>query len=323
MHPFNPRLRPLTSQDQDVLSQIVKSYGFSAYRNYRSFTSEAQAASIQADVLDAVSDLKNPAYVSGEGQNLAAAVARHLSWDSEFFGVGMARLDYVFGSAPSERETVLKSTLESLRASGVRHVSARVDAADHATTVLLQEHSFRYMGALLTHVARPGKDEPKEVKAVGNIRLFEPGMGEELVQLATDAFAGTASRFHIDPHLPQDRSQEFYTEWARACVSGKMADTIIIAEDAGRLIGFLAFRTVNPISRTSGTPIFGGGLGACRPGSGGAYAGLIRAGVLWAHKSGAIAEVQTPADNTAAIHIFEAVGFSHRRTDYLFHLWLP
>lgn len=313
--------RPVTPNDRETLRQLAEAYPFSPYRNYRAFAPEVQLAATQADLAEALEAPKGRAVIVPNGDNPAAAVARHLAWDSGFFGVEMARLDYVLGKDPVARKAALKGVLDQLRASGVRHVAARVDAADHRTALLLQEHAFRYVGALLTHVARPGKEEPRAVREVGTVRPYEPGDSGELVALATEAFAGTASRFHVDPNLPKGRADTFYTEWAKACVSGSMADTILVAEDDDRMIGFLAFRTVNPISKVSGAPVFGGGLGACRAGSGGAYAGLIKAGTLWAHQHGAIAEVQTPADNSAAIHIFESVGFSHRRTDYLFHLW--
>jgi hypothetical protein len=48
----------------------------------------------------------------------------------------------------------------------------------------------------------------------------------------------------------------------------------------------------------------------------------MRAGILWAHENGGLAEVQTPSDNFAAIAVFEAVGLRLRRAEYVFHLWL-
>jgi hypothetical protein len=90
----------------------------------------------------------------------------------------------------------------------------------------------------------------------------------------------------------------------------------------GRLLGFLGFRRREPVSSVSGVPVFGGGLGACRRDASGAYAGLIRAGTVWAHARNGVAECQTQNYNFATIRIYEAVGLHYVRADYTLHAWL-
>ena len=54
-----------------------------------------------------------------------------LDWDSQFFGVPMGRIEYVLRASDAAllpRRSTPPST--TLRARGVRHVSARVDVAD-------------------------------------------------------------------------------------------------------------------------------------------------------------------------------------------------
>ncbi len=102
-----------------------------------------------------------------------------------------------------------------------------------------------------------------------------------------------------------------------------MADMIFVSEGTdGRVLGFLAFRQREPVSSVGGTPVFGGGLGACRPDVPGAYAGLIRAGTIWAHERGGVAECQTQNYNFPTVRIYEAVGAHYVRAEYTLHHWL-
>jgi len=122
---------------------------------------------------------------------------------------------------------------------------------------------------------------------------------------------------------PNDRADAFYVEWARQCLSGAMADMIFVSTGAdGRLLGYLAFRRREPVSTTGGVPVFGGGLGACRPDAPGAYAGLIRAGTVWAHDHDGVAECQTQNYNFPVIRVYEAVGAHYVRAEYTLHRWL-
>ncbi|MBV9773463.1 MAG: hypothetical protein JO040_05910, partial [Gemmatimonadetes bacterium] len=121
----------------------------------------------------------------------------------------------------------------------------------------------------------------------------------------------------------RERADALYVEWSRQCVSGGMADTVLVSEGPeGRLLGFLAFRRVEPVSTVAGVPVFGSGLGACRRDTPGAYAGLIRAGTVWAHEHGGVSECQTQNHNFPTIRIYEAVGARYARAEYTLHAWL-
>jgi hypothetical protein len=253
----------------------------------------------------------------------AAAAGRALAWDSEFFGVPMGRIEYIFGSDAALLPHILDVTIEALHQRGVRHISARADVADIGLVALLESVGFRLMDALVTYTTRPRKEPPNPVREVGTIRDFVDRDAEELLQIATAAYAGFRGRFHLDPHLPQERCDAFYVEWARQCLNRTMADTILVSEGAeGQLLGFLAYRRREPVSSVGGVPVFGGGLGACRTDTPGAYAGLIRAGTLLAHSHEGVAECQTQNYNFPTIRIYEAVGAHYVRAEYTLHRWL-
>ncbi len=315
--------RQLGPGDLAVVEELVDRYPFKAYRNYRVLPRKAQSAVMLAEIGATLehSDGIVLHVASGDGQSVA--VGRSLAWDSAFFGLPMARLDYLLASEREHVQPALASVIGEMRARGIRHVSARADVADIELTMLLESHGFRLMDSLVTYTTRPRKEPPNPVREVGVIRDFKAEDGEELVRIATEAYRGFRGRFHLDPHISNERADAFYVEWARQSVAMTMADTILVSEGAGgRLLGFLAFRRREPVSSVGGVPVFGGGLGACRVDSPGAYAGLIRAGTVWAHERDGVAECQTQNYNFPTIRIYEAVGAHYVRAEYTLHAHL-
>jgi L-amino acid N-acyltransferase YncA len=236
----------------------------------------------------------------------------------------MGRLDLVMraGTSAPERTAVVDAAVDAARAQDVRHLTARVDVADLESLAVLESRGFRTMDALATNILRRGRDEAREVRPVGPLRPATAADAEAVLAITREAYQGYRGRFHLDPHLPADRADAFYEEWARQCLAGTMADVVMVSADStGRVIGYLAHRRREPAS-TIGTPIYGGGLGACRRDAPGAYPSLIRDSALWAHAQGAVAECQTQLANFPVIRVYESVGFHFVRAEYTLHAWL-
>ncbi len=314
--------RDVADDDLPRIEALVDTHPFKPYRNYRVLPRRAQAAVMLAEIRDT---LKHPAGVAAlieADRDVAVAVGRVLEWDSQFFGVAMGRLEYVMASDGRLSAAAIDQAVAALRARGVRHISARVDVADITALSIFEAQGFRVMDALVTYTTRPRKEPPNPVREVGAVRAFRPEDAAALLAIAEEAYRGFRGRFHLDPHIPDERCDAFYLEWARQCVASAMADTLLVSESSdGRLLGFLAFRRREPVSSVGGVAVFGGGLGACRSDSPGAYAGLIRAGTVWAHERHAVAECQTQNYNFSTIRIYEAVGAHYVRAEYTLHFW--
>lgn len=304
------------------IEPLVAAYPFKSYRHYRVLSRKAQTAVMMAEIAATAAHGDGIVLRGGCEAGEAFVSARRLAWDSTFFGVPMGRIEYLAGPA-SAAGPALDAALGELTTRGVQHVSARVDVADIEVMGLLEASGFQLMDALVTYTTRPRKEPPNAVREVGTIRELVPEDGPELVKIAAEAYRGFRGRFHLDPHIPNERCDEFYVEWTRQCLNKAMADTILVSEGSnGRLLGFLAFRRREPVSGVGGVPVFGGGLGACRADTPGAYAGLIRAGTVWAHERGGVAECQTQNYNFPTIRIYEAVGAHYVRAEYTLHTFL-
>ena len=320
-----PEPLPLAELTRDRLTSLLEAHAFKPYRQYRTYSRKEQLAILQADVDGALAVPGEFSLVTGGDTPQAAVVARPLAWDSAFFGVPMARIDCVLATAGATREDrieVVGAACAAARTAGMKHLTARVDVADLDTLGVLEDQGFRTMDALVTYIMRPVKDVPRDVRTVGVIRESRPDDHAAIIDITREAYHGYRGRFHLDPHLSSALADELYVEWARQCVSGAMSDIILVSEDSdGRLQGYLAYRRRQPAS-SLGMPIYGGGLGACRRDSPGAYASLIRDATIWSHARGGMGEYQTQNYNFAVIRVYEAAGAHYVRAEYTLHAWL-
>jgi hypothetical protein len=261
-----------------------------------------------------------------DGDRCVVIITRPLAWDSEFFGMPMARIDYVLrsGDVPAELlQRSIESALSRLQAAGIKHVSLKVDVADGDAVAAAEATGFRLMDALLTYIAHPRRAPMRRVKEVGQIRAFQPGDADQILEITGEAYQGFRGRFQADPHLPAERSGQFYVQWARQCIAGAMADRIYVAaESDGRLIGWASVKRAEPVSSVGRVEVSSGSLGACRRDRPGAYAALIATAAIDNHSAGALTEASTQNSNFAMVRVLEAVGAQYARADYTFHAYL-
>jgi hypothetical protein len=318
--------RSLNPEDTPLLERLIAEYAFKSYRHYRLLPRPRQAAVLQAEVDRLLSTPQAVATVAGGGERTAVALGRPLAWDTAFFGVPMARLDYVLRGREDDSSThtaAVAAFLARCRHAGIRHVSARVDVADHVGATVLEEQGFRLMDTLVTYISHPKRPEPRRIKPVGTIRRYVPADRDQILEITHEAYRGFRGRFQLDSHLPRDRSDALYVEWARQCCDSRMADRVYVADDGrGGLHGWASVRLVEPLSSIAGVQIFGGSLGAVRLDRPGAYAALIGTAARENHATGALTEAQTQSHNFAMIRVLEAVGARYARADYTFHAWL-
>jgi hypothetical protein len=318
--------RDLSAADAALLQDLVEQHPFKPYRNHRFLSRQRQAAVMQAEIDRVRQTVGSFAILAGDDEAAAIVTGRPLAWDSAFFGVSMARIDHVIRGIYGDRSALVDAVAEALerfRRAGVQHVSLKVDVADHDTIAVAEDAGFRLMDAIVTYISHPRRRPPRAVKQVGAIRPFDRSDTEQVLDVTREAYGGYKGRFQLDPHLPVQKSNEFYVEWARNCCSGVMADRIFVAEDAaGQLIGWASVKRAEPVSSVAGSPISVGSLGACRPDSAGAYAGLICAAAVENHAAGVLTEAMTQNSNFAMVRVLEAVGALYARAEYTFHAWL-
>ncbi|MCX6553036.1 MAG: hypothetical protein NTY02_18880 [Acidobacteria bacterium] len=311
----------------DALQALIGDHEFRPYRNYRVLSRKRQDAVMRAEIQKALGSAGAQALTVRHDWHMAAAVVfQPLEWDTAFFGVPMARLSHLLRAPDAARdvlEVAIDASLAHARDLGIAHVTARADVADAEGVAALESRGFLLMDALMTYIYHPKRDLPPPVKEMGLLRPYRAEDLPQILDITREAFHGFRGRFHLDPHLPDDRCDELYIEWARGACAFRIADVVLVTEnERGEIHGWTSYRKIEPVSTVGGMPIFGAGLGACRRSKPGAYAGLIRGGAALVHGQGGVAECQTQNYNFSTIRVYEALGFQYVRADYTFHAWL-
>ena len=321
-------IHKLSRDTPEALTALIESYAFKPYRNYRALSRRRQDAVLSAEIAEGLRVEGSFGFVAADGAGgevSVAAMVRPLPWDTEFFGIRMARLQVLRSpdSSMDGARGVVAAALQESRDRGLQHLAVRLDVADTQTLQLLEDAGFRMMDALATYIYHHKREAPAPVKEMGVIRLFRPEDTESILEITREAYRGFLGRYHLDPHLPRERSDELYLAWARKSCAGEWAQVVLVTENSeGDISGWASYRTIEPVSSVGQTPIQGGGLGACRRDRPGAYAGLIRAAAVRIHGGGGVTECQTQLFNFSTIRIYEAVGTQFVRADYTLHAWL-
>ncbi len=318
--------REVQPDDEPLIEAVASRYPFKPYRDYRVWSRPRQHAMLLADIARSRAVDGQFMRVAGDGDDAVIGLCRPLAWDSTFFGVPMARIDWLLRGPAAPRQLltpVIDALLDECRARGILHLTAKLDIADMEAIAALEAAGFRTMDVLATYFTHPRREAPPEVRAVGQVRPYEPRDEAEVLAITAEAFAGFRGRFQLDPWLPRDRGDALYLEWARQCCHGRMADRMMVADDGqGGLVGWASTRRVEPASSAGGTTLWAGSLGACRREHPGAYAGLIRELAAANFAAGEVTETQTQLHNVPTVRVYVAVGAHYVRSECTLHAWL-
>src|SRR5262249_24582491 len=67
---------------------------------------------------------------------------------------------------------------------------------------------------------------PEAGEDMGVLRLYEPADRGQILEITREADHGFRGRYHLDPHLPQSRSDELYVEGGKKACDGEWADGV-------------------------------------------------------------------------------------------------
>lgn len=230
-----------------------------------------------------------------------------LAWDSDFFGIEVARLRAARLDAAS-----LPGAMQALQRSGA-------SLAYVVTDEVIEPSEAARLGLVhrdaKTTYARAIGDA---LTSVDGVTVREARPAEELAQLRALAVAsGASSRFMLEERLPAGKAAELYERWMDNSLSGGLAAKVLVAERGGAVAGMV---TVG--ERAGAADI---GLIAVAEAARGAGVGraLVAAALDWGRRAGlAEATVVTQGHNRAACALYEACGYRVRDVVQVYHAWL-
>jgi ribosomal protein S18 acetylase RimI-like enzyme len=242
------------------------------------------------------------------------AVLLPLEWDSRVLGMPAARLEVLTSGPYAQRievvDALVRAVCSQAAARGIKHVSARVDAADDAAVHVLERRGFINVDAILTFGADLDQIVIGSAASGVSVRPAVPTDAVTVGDIAGASF--TDGRFHADPAIDRASAERVYREWAVACVTGAAADYVAIASAGDRLAGFVACRLMGDTAVHFGRPTSTITLIATAPDVRGQGVGpvLIGAARTWCRAQNAdTLEVGTPIRNLRAARLYERSGF--------------
>lgn len=303
------------SEDWSRLAELLSQWPYKPYQSYARWPEDRLASLLLARASRAIQDAQSVVWVAYAGDlPLGMCVLSGLPWDSEQIGLPAARLDYLVGAMADERSltarrSLLATALVHGRITGVRHLSARVDASDLTGLHLLEDAGFITVDGLLTFSRNTDASIAHHLTDHG-VRLATAADAEATAMLARQAYS--LDRFHSDPAITQERADELHATWLRNSCAGRAADAVVLAEDAQGLLGFVTCKlqqdTEAHLGKRIGTIALVAAAERCR--HSGVGRRITLAALDWFKQQDIdIVEVGTQLRNIPASRLYESCGF--------------
>ncbi len=254
-----------------------------------------------------------------------------LAFDSEVFGLGVARLAPLLHADPwpgagalGQGAALLAHLCGRARSEGIDCLMSRVDSRD-----VLAAQDLEAAGASLVDVSvewaldleglAPVPEPPEGL----SLRPWQEEDHEPLAQLCAASFCDLeayADRFALDPRL-RPGCPELYRRWMANSLAGEQADQVLVLAGGGGggLAGFITLR----LAHEDGPAwVVLNAVAEDRRGQG-LYNCLLTHGLAWLKEQGAPeARVRTKLSQQAVIRAWSKLGAAQDGSDLTFHLWL-
>lgn len=240
---------------------------------------------------------------------MTSVACRTLRWDSEHFGIPIARLE---GRLP---EGVYDAEISGwCRRERIRCLTYLADAAD-VESIRNAERAGFWFGDIRVELDW----RPKPHRAVARVEPEVRGAAPEDERSAESLARETASwsRFSREPGFAPGKAADMYACWVRQAWEGREARAFVVGERGSNLDGIL----------TATVPAGGEGrivlvaVGVNARGRGVGRALVEKAQEWYAEQGAARVLVATQGANVGAQRLYEACGFRAASTGVWLHKW--
>lgn len=238
------------------------------------------------------------------------ALCELLPWDSDFFGVRVARVNA--GRLTAERAAQINAWCAR---NAIDCLYFLADSDDATTTRLAEDHAYRLVDLRMTY-AHAG------VPATSPAPPLRPATAADLPALERIAAVSyTDSRYYYDPCFRREQCDALYTAWVRNSVGG-YADAVHIADEAGQVGGFISCH----LTRAAGDGSLRGSIGLVGVAENlrgrGVGGRLVGGALAWFARQGARpVTVVTQGRNLGAQKLYQRAGFTIQQVQLYYHKW--
>lgn len=232
----------------------------------------------------------------------------YLNWDSEFFGVRIAR----FQASLLTIETGTQA-ISWCGGNDIECLYFLADSNDPGTISAAEQLGFRLVDIRVTFEQTLEGLAP-DPGAWGMVRAARPEDLGRLIPIARSSHRDT--RFYADPGFPDSRCDDLYAAWIeRSCKGG--ADAVFVADAGGVPGGYIS-------CHLSESHVGSIGLIAVRPGARRAGLGrqLVCASLDYMRRSQMTSSVVvTQGRNYSSQRLYQTCGFRTKTVQLWYHRW--
>lgn len=234
-----------------------------------------------------------------------------LSWDTDFFGIPIARL-----SGTTLREEDLPAVTSWCRSRDIKCLYFLADPIDRDTLSAAHAGGFKFVD-LRVDLELPEAGFAAAVwNAPENVRLAASSDASALQSMARRSHTNT--RFFKDARFSSGRAGDLYAEWIDVSLRDPRKTVLVKESVSGQIDGYVACEMA-PAGEAGRIGLIAVDV-SCR--QQGIASELVRAALIWSRSRGARKmDVTTQGDNISGLHLYTSAGFSPTAAAAWFHRW--
>lgn len=311
------------------VSKLVSGTYFKPYRYLlKRIPIEKLPNYLNKQILEILSSDLSACYIVLEKRKvLGIGFLEELRWDSDIFGIKMAKITNLIGDDTSLRtegikNKLLKFLVRECANRGIRHLSCKVNTDDFTSIHALERNGFRLMDTLLDYVFDFSRYPIKDSNPPCIIRPFIEEDINNIIEVAREAFSSHFGRFNVDKRLKK-RAVELYAKWAENSCRG-YGDILFVAELNKRIVGYSVWKTPNLSKKLLGIRIGSYSIAAVHPDAygRGIFKALTLAGMKWLEGKVDIIEGPTHINNYPVQRGYATLMWKIVDARHTFHKWI-
>jgi RimJ/RimL family protein N-acetyltransferase len=263
--------------------------------------------------------------IHDRGKPTGLASLKSLPWDEQIFKMKMATVPHLlslgnYSEKKAVAATLISRLIEECHASGIKHLSARIDSRDMAAIHALEENGFKLMDILTFNLLDMNIIPHKKIEAPYVVREFRNEDIDGIMEVARLGFTDYIDRFHIDPDFSRQDSDRLYMEWAKNSCLG-YADNVFIAAKDHQIIGFITAKIHRDAEEYLKLRLGEIELVVIPPESRGlgVFPNLVDGCMNWLKLQADMTLAKTLIDNFQVQRICQKLGFKLAQTQCTFH----
>jgi len=243
------------------------------------------------------------------------------SWDSEVFGMKMAKIEYFaargdYSAQLGIKVSLLIKALEYAKARGIKHLSARIDSDDFSSVHAFEGCGFKLMDNLATYLLRERKIIFPQVQRWFRVGEITKGDLECAGNLLADKIV--LGHYSVDQAIPLLKAREMYKKWLETKFKDLKNNDIFVARRGKEVVGCSVFSFNSLLKKYTGLKSLHRGLVAVKPKAAGCFYAFLNAN-LKKRRGFDFAEFETQTYNYNMTGLLQKLGMQLIRCRYTLH----